>query len=102
MRRRLFTSLAVAFRVHPVGTTAALIFGVTFVTNVISEWFAHGGITQLVTLALSVFLIPFWLPVQLRIEREKRRRKKGVCLSCGYDLRATPDRCPECGTVSSR
>jgi hypothetical protein len=50
--------------------------------------------------------IPYWpaavlsaaLPAAWLLART-RRRPEGICHVCGYDLRATSDRCPECGTI---
>jgi hypothetical protein len=51
--------------------------------------------------------LPLWAPVAaaavlplawaVAMVRKRRQVKAGKCKTCGYDLRATPGRCPECG-----
>jgi hypothetical protein len=42
------------------------------------------------------------VPVQWAVLRWRRPRLRGLCANCGYDLRATPQRCPECGHIPPR
>jgi hypothetical protein len=51
--------------------------------------------------------LPYWfiatvaalLPLRQLVARLRRRRalRLGRCTACGYDLRGSPERCPECG-----
>jgi hypothetical protein len=48
------------------------------------------------TAAGSVFIWIIWLAVMGL--RRRHRRRSGCCIRCGYDLRVSKERCPECGT----
>jgi hypothetical protein len=77
-------------------------------------WHGFGikhGLRQPPTLSRSdterFLMIPAWLPMGVlmiwpmgmlgRYGLRRRRRGAGLCMGCGYDLRASTGRCPECG-----
>jgi hypothetical protein len=85
-------------------TTLAIFFnyaGLAFYRNDIN------GIGHDYYLIFPFWLIAFltlvppllWISTWFKYRRKTRQGRLRLCPSCGYDLRATPDRCPECGVV---
>lgn len=57
-----------------------------------------GAVVPYWAVSLILATLPLlWVTARLRTLLSARRRYSGLCPVCGYDLRATPDRCPECG-----
>ena len=58
---------------------------------------------------MARLVVPLWILVAvfalsltlccLPVYRCRKRKKLGLCLKCGYDLRGSGERCPECGTA---
>jgi hypothetical protein len=64
----------------------------------------ESGFRALVPIPFVVFFftpLPLVDLVVIRRRRRMRRAAAGLCVQCGYDLRATADRCPECGTIAA-
>ena len=68
-----------------------------------------GGIARC-SVVSSGFGVPLWFLLVLtaalpsvavvwNLRQRRRAARFGLCAACGYDLRASPDRCPECGTI---
>jgi len=117
MRRRLFTILSALSLL-----LFMLIVGIRAFSWATSDWqqsmtLPSGGVAlthqHLSWITIAGFPVSRGLPITVtaiapscwaisflvRQARSSRRLRENRCHACGYDLRATPERCPECGTV---
>jgi hypothetical protein len=92
---------------HP-WVTGFLLVGILLACSGLRILIRRGAAAWLDYLAFSALLLGWvavpvfaWTATGWYIDRRRRQveelREKHVCLHCGYDLRATPEGCPECG-----
>jgi hypothetical protein len=74
-----------AFIKNAVGTP----FSISYLAIALPYWF----------LVLLTGSYPLYSLTNLPHQRRQKRFDAGQCIACGYDLRHSPERCPECGTA---
>ena len=75
-------------------------------------WWFHSFFVPTRASTLQYIQVPLWIPMLIflllptlsacALHRRRKRRKLGLCLCCGYDLRGSSERCPECGKGFSK
>src|SRR5687768_1685048 len=100
MDHRLFTLPSIlsgvgsmACAVTYVVTAGVIIAGPRSGTLIGNPWLGYGS------LFLAILTVVLLLVRGHRIRQADDRVRRGLCRRCGYDIRATRDRCPECGAA---
>jgi hypothetical protein len=61
---------------------------------------SRNGVVPLWAVVVATAIAPsVTIRHRLQSRRHRHRLATGLCPTCGYDLRASKDRCPECGTA---
>ena len=75
--------------------------GSCFGTFVLGES-GHADLYGLLLLLGLSFFVSLAVLSLVELTRAEKRKDLGMCAHCGYDLRASRSRCPECGTPADR
>lgn len=97
--------LAALARIEAPDLAVSAALGLLWLTIMSATWMVPNNTSVPVRLGLTAWwsffcgsLVVRGYLLHLEALREFRH-KNGLCPACGFDLRETPDRCPECGTI---
>lgn len=76
-------------------------FGLQRTTDGTESWLCVVTPLWPITTLAAVVSAGGWVPLIAHYSLRRRRVRAGLCPRCGYDLRATPFCCPECGKLGA-
>jgi len=75
------------------------VFALALPVVVIRAMVAAGRSGWIVATAASLAGVAVACRHHFKQRRTRQRAVRGQCLNCGYNLKGSPERCPECGTI---
>jgi len=95
---KLVLEKRIRFLLPPI-VAVGLIIGLAFMAA--DLWAIHQPLGR-VSLAFLELLLVLNILIRRRCQVQLKRLTAGCCMTCGYDLRGSVDRCRECGAISPK
>ena len=76
-------------------------FGVLGIRGGLSDTSESENVRQGVGFLAMALVAVAWAVGCFIVLKPREPNRSRICTGCGYDLRASPDRCPECGAASA-
>jgi hypothetical protein len=96
-----FTSISFPTPTHPPGALAQFLHAYAYRFDSVGNSGTVVILPYWMLALTTTLLLAVFSRLTFRAHRRHRRLSRGLCIDCGYDLRESPQRCPECGASAA-